>query len=113
MSQEGPWPHLNGDSPESEPVDSAKLPPIRIRDCVECGNPVIIGQLCKDCHDRAEIAGIVSEEKLRVAREARIARLHNYRIIDENGVECWAGELAQRYRAETRPTPPIPIWIHR
>lgn len=95
-------------------IPASASPPELGRLCVECEDaPPRVGQLCIACNDRIEERGRVAEAALRAVRERAHARRRNYRIIDEFGRECWAGELAQRYRAETEPKPMLPMWQFR
>lgn len=44
---------------------------------------------------------------MRIQEAWEVANRHTYdwRVIDENGKEVWAADLARRYRADTHPRP--------
>lgn len=91
------------------PVDSAKT-----RICFECQKaPATRYGTCSSCRAKIVREGREADIRLDAVLKAREQRMHNYRIIDENGVEVWAAELAKRYRAETQPSVPVPLWIYR
>lgn len=54
---------------------------------------------------RGDAKELFKAVRIQEAWEDANRHTYDYRIIDENGKEVWAADLARRYRAETSPRP--------